>query len=188
MKALLALFTVASAAPAATGFNVTVVPWCDNSMRVMINPLGDAKHRLRSNPPGGDPGEPFAALDVSVCAPGKPQTFVAQDGSAKSGNLQLQLSNGVLIFSRVDTGLTLFRATPGAFAKSTTQGYLSGTLSIEAADCNERIFGLGQGNWTNYGSPGCASMGPERVVPLQRNGQTVGLQQQKFHVSIPFAY
>ena len=35
---------------------------------------------------------------------------------------------------------------------------------------------------------GCASKGPERVVPLQRNGQTVGLQQQKFHVSIPFAY
>ena len=51
-----------------------------------------------------------------------------------------------------------------------------------------QIFGLGQGNWTNYGSAGCASRGPERVVPLERNGQTVGLQQMKFHVTIPFAY
>ena len=49
----------------------------------------------------------------------------------------------------------------------------------------ERIYGLGQGNWTKEG--GCPS-GPQRIVPLLRNGQRVNLQQRKFHVSIPFAY
>ena len=64
-------------------------------------------------------------------------------------------------------------------------GYLSARLSMVAGDKQERIFGLGQGNWTAGG--GCPS-GEQRVVPLERNGQSVTLRQQKFHVSIPFAY
>ena len=54
---------------------------------------------------------------------------------------------------------------------------------LTPGDATERIYGLGQGNWTAEG--GCPS-GPQRVVPLERNGQTVNLQQRKFHVSIPF--
>ena len=98
------------------------------------------------------------------------------------------LSKGKLIFSRVDDQGPLFSAMPAAFHHSSTANFLSGALSLTAAQKEERIFGLGQGNWTNYGSPGCATKGPERVVPLERNGQTVGLQQEKFHVTIPFAY
>ena len=41
----------------------------------------------------------------------------------------------------------------------------------------------GQGNWTSEG--GCP-FGPQQAVPLERNGQTVSLQQRKFHVTIPF--
>jgi hypothetical protein len=94
----------------------------------------------------------------------------------------------VLTFSRVDTSAAYFSATPSAFTKSTTDGFLAGGLSLSAAHKDERVFGLGQGNWTKYSSTGCASKGPERVVPLERNGQTTSLQQEKFHVTIPFAY
>ena len=63
--------------------------------------------------------------------------------------------------------------------------YLVGTLEVEAADASERLYGLGQGNWTR-GAP-CPA-GPQAVVPLERNGQTVQLLQRKFHVTIPFVY
>jgi alpha-D-xyloside xylohydrolase len=66
-----------------------------------------------------------------------------------------------------------------------SQGFMSANLSMRAALATERIFGLGQGNWTAEG--GCPS-GVQRVVPLLRNGQRVNLQQRKFHVSIPFVY
>lgn len=66
-----------------------------------------------------------------------------------------------------------------------TDQYLSTNLSLVAGVPDERIFGLGQGNWTAEG--GCPS-GEQRIVPLLRNGQSVNLQQRKFHVSIPFAY
>jgi hypothetical protein len=64
-------------------------------------------------------------------------------------------------------------------------GYLVSTLILTAGDKDERVYGLGQGNWTQEG--GCPA-GPQRIVPLERNGQTVGLHQRKFHVSIPFVY
>ena len=44
----------------------------------------------------------------------------------------------------------------------------------------------GQGGWTPEG--GCPADGAEgaQIVPLERNGQTINLQQRKFHISIPF--
>lgn len=66
-----------------------------------------------------------------------------------------------------------------------SDGFLEANLSLAAGVATERIFGLGQGNWTAEG--GCPT-GEQRVVPLLRNGQSVNLQQRKFHVSIPFAY
>ena len=192
MTALAALTTGADA----TGVNVTVVPWCNNSMRVMVNPLGAAHAALGlgDNPPGGDPGEPFAALDGAVCTPGAPVSFFQQDGKAVSGNLQLSLAKGILSFSRLDTGGLYFSAAPAAFGTSATPGFATAGLSLAAGDDkDERIFGLGQGNWSYNATLGrspidwCASKA-ERVVPLERNGQTVGLQQQKLHITIPFAY
>ena len=40
----------------------------------MVNPLRDTRIALglADNPPGGDPGEPFAALDGATCTPGTP--------------------------------------------------------------------------------------------------------------------
>ena len=64
-------------------------------------------------------------------------------------------------------------------------GYLIASATVTAGDKNERIYGLGQGGWTQEG--GCPA-GPQAVVPLERNGQTVALQQRKYHVSIPFVY
>ena len=65
------------------------------------------------------------------------------------------------------------------------QDFLFASVSTSPADSSELVYGLGQGNWTQEG--GCPS-GPQRVVPLERNGQMLKLQQRKFHVTIPFAY
>lgn len=64
-------------------------------------------------------------------------------------------------------------------------GYLVTTMTLAPGDRHERLYGLGQGNWTQEG--GCPA-GLQAVLPLERNGQTVGLQQSKFHVTIPFIY
>lgn len=102
-----------------------------------------------------------------------------------SGNLKVELlASGALALTSVDTGKLLFVATPSLEAKSGA-AYLSAGLALTPGDATERIYGLGQGNWTAEG--GCPS-GPQRVVPLERNGQRVKLQQRKFHVAIPFVY
>ena len=62
---------------------------------------------------------------------------------------------------------------------------------LGAGDASERVYGLGQGNWTTAGGAGGGCDGraqTQRIVPFIRNGQTVDLLQRKFHVSIPFAY
>ena len=56
-------------------------------------------------------------------------------------------------------------------------GYLSANLSITAGDKDEVVYGLGQGNWTNEGGCPAAGLAGSRIVPLERNGQTVDLQQ-----------
>lgn len=65
-------------------------------------------------------------------------------------------------------------------------GYFTANLTVVAADKSEVIYGLGQGGWTPEG--GCPAHGLDgaAIVPLERNGQSVNLQQRKFHVSIPF--
>ena len=65
------------------------------------------------------------------------------------------------------------------------ENFLFAGLTLLPADASERVYGLGQGNWTQEG--GCPT-GEQRIVPLERNGQLLKLQQRKFHVTIPFAY
>ena len=102
-----------------------------------------------------------------------------------SGNLRVELlASGALELTAVDTGRLLFVATPSLQAESDA-AYLAAGMVLAPGDATERIYGLGQGNWTAEG--GCPS-GPQRVVPLERNGQRVQLQQRKFHVSIPYVY
>ena len=69
-----------------------------------------------------------------------------------------------------DTAWLTFVKPPGS--ASPLAGFLVATVTIAPGDANERVFGLGQGGWTG---PNSCPSGPQRVVPLQRNGQTVSL-------------
>ena len=64
-------------------------------------------------------------------------------------------------------------------------GFLVASVNATAGDPNERAYGLGQGDYAGAGN-GCPS--DAVVVPLLRNGQTISLQQRKFHVTIPLLY
>ena len=106
-----------------------------------------------------------------------------------NGNIKVASSaGGALTVTAVDTGKTLFttKTTFSATSHLVPAGFKAIDFSMTAGDKDERIYGLGQGNWT--GLSGCASGVPQVVVPLERNGQTVELLQRKFHVTIPFAY
>ena len=65
-------------------------------------------------------------------------------------------------------------------------GFMRAGLRVSPGDATERLYGLGQTGWTKSG--GCPSEGPQTVVPLARNGQTVELLQTKFSVGIPVAF
>lgn len=61
----------------------------------------------------------------------------------------------------------LYQPPPGA---SATDGYVAVNLTVTPGDADERIFGLGQGDW-NQGSTGCGTpRNKQVVVPLERNG------------------
>ena len=65
-------------------------------------------------------------------------------------------------------------------------GYFAANLTVTAADKSEVVYGLGQGGWTPEGGCPAGGLAGAVIVPLERNGQSVNLQQRKFHVSIPF--
>ena len=65
-------------------------------------------------------------------------------------------------------------------------GYIFSTLSLTAGDSSERIYGLGQGGWAGAKASWIPA-GNQTIVPLERNGQDINLQQTKYHVTIPFA-
>jgi alpha-D-xyloside xylohydrolase len=152
----------------------------------MVTPV--SSDTVGADPPGGDPGEPFAAL-IDKCGPGA-STTLASGSNEKNGNLEVTLSaDGSLDFTRVDNGATLFSASISAFTPSKSvnvSGFSAVTMTTKPGNVEEKVFGLGQGNWTKEG--GCASGGNQTQVPLARNGQMLKLQQRKFHVTIPFAY
>ena len=73
--------------------------------RVQITPAGS----LGVDPPGGDPGEPYAAL-VKKCTVGAAAPLKA-GGSATNGNLKIALgTDGTLTLMNVDKKATLFSA------------------------------------------------------------------------------
>ena len=179
---------------------VTLTPWCANSVRVRVAPT--------SLPPGAEAAaaalkgalaaknmtDLAGAMLQSPCSPNAP--LVAARGSRTAhDNLAVAVgSDGSITFARVDTGAVLFTAT-ATFAYNTDRraaafGYYTVNLTLTPGpgSRDEVVYGLGQGNWTGEG--GCPSPAPSgaRIVPLERNGQRVDLQQRKFHVSIPFTY
>lgn len=163
--------------------HITLTPYCDNSIRVTITPpnlnaTDIARFTTVSN----------AGALVTNCGPGRPTTATG----VTNGNLEALVGpDGSIEFRRTDTGALLIKTEAVTFVSSTKYpGYYAADLVLSPQDSDERIYGLGQGNWTTQGGAagGCATGDPQRVVPLERNGQTVDLLQRKFHVSIPFAY
>ena len=178
---------VAPAAPL-----LTVTPWCENSFRVQLAPsslehpgAAAAAGALRAQLAGRGLRDLPAAL-IDACGPGAPAA--PQVGvPLTNGALRVTLgADGALAFSSAATQAPYFSArlalAPGAHAP-----YLAASLDAAAGDVGERLFGLGQTGWTDKDTNGCPNS-TQVVVPLQRNGQTVDLQQTKFHVAIPFVY
>jgi len=165
---------------------VTVTPWCDNSVRVQVQPDG-----LPVKPTLG--ALTNRAL-VEDCKPGL-ATEINHLGQPDVTNGNIVVTAGAgneMTFVQADTKKTLF-SIKYSFGNSSANthgvsGYVSVSLTVTAGDLNEKIFGLGQGDW-NQGSTGCGTpRNKQVVVPLERNGQTIGLHQRKFFVAIPFVY
>lgn len=194
--ALLLLYVGAVAVSAQV--TMTVTPWCANSFRVQLAPA--ASSRLRTPAFVAAAARVARVLDrenltdipgalIDECGPGAPIAPLPGGPPIINGNLKLAVeADGSLSLSNAATAAPYFRAA-FAFSPSNFSGFLATTLTTTAGDANERIFGLGQGGWTGECS-GCPTLPPSTqvVVPLQRNGQSVILQQRKFHVSIPFIF
>jgi len=171
---------------------LTVTPWCANSIRVTLSPTAvthpvasaelEELHELLAAHNESD----LPAALIDSCGPGATVTPTVGI-PVTNGNLKLTLNeDGLLSFSSVDSQSLYFSAAisleSGAFPP-----YLAASVLTLPGNSSERFFGLGQTGWTAMDDNGCP-VGDQRVVPLQRNGQTVSLQQTKFHVSIPFVY
>lgn len=171
---------------------ITVTPWCANSFRVQVAPAAaspayrGAAAALRATLDAHGLEELPGAL-IDECGPGAPFTPSAAQPSAVNGNLAVTLTaGGALRFSNAATSAVYLTATT-SLSPSSLAPFLATVVDTTAGDAQERLFGLGQGGWTGEASVGCP-VGNQSVIPLQRNGQTVFLQQRKFHVSIPFVY
>lgn len=189
---LLALITLTFGGLAAHGLSITITPWCVNSFRVQVGPTAPTSGHTAATAALNAKLESYGLTDlpaalINDCGPGAP--FIPTPGSPAiaNGNIAVSLSaDGTLSFSNALTSAPLFSAAltlgPGVLPP-----YLAGSVVTKAGFIEERLFGLGQGNWTAKDDNGCP-LGENRIVPLERNGQTVSLQQEKFDVAIPFVY
>jgi hypothetical protein len=178
-----------------TSTTITLTPWCANSFRIQVAPppsspgLAAEAARLRARLAAEQLTELPGAL-IDDCGPGAP-IAPAPGTPYTNGNLQATLAaDGTLAFTNAATQAPLFSAAFGFSPSPTYAPYLAAALNTTAGDAQERIFGLGQGGWTGEAPVGCPTLPPSTqvAVPLQRNGQTINLQQRKFHVSIPFVF
>jgi alpha-D-xyloside xylohydrolase len=193
MIQLLTFFTLSVLlAPLTHALTITLTPWCANSFRVQIEPSSPSTGHTAATAALKAKLESYGLTDlpaalISDCGPGAPVAPTPGSPAATNGNLAVSLTaDGTLTFTNALTSATLFSAAlslgPGVLPP-----YLAGAVVTTAGNVEERFFGLGQGNWTDKNDNGCP-IGENRIVPLERNGQTVSLQQQKFDVAIPFVY
>jgi alpha-D-xyloside xylohydrolase len=171
---------------------ITLTPWCANSFRVQVSTTAfpaatAAGAALRATLASHGLQDLPGAL-LNDCGPGAAVAPAAGGAPVRSGALGAALAadGHTLRFFNAATGAPLLAASvalgPGGFAP-----YLAASVQAVAGNASERFFGLGQTNWTDMDDNGCP-VGAQRVVPLQRNGQTVRLQHTKFHVAIPFVF
>jgi hypothetical protein len=161
---------------------LTLTPWCANSFRVQVTPAAAthpaaaaARARLDATLRAADLADLPAAL-VDECGPGAPATPVAGGAPVVNGNLGVALdADGALRFFNVATQRDYFTAR-AELTTGTLPPFLAASIVATAGDDKEeRFFGLGQTGWTDNDDNGCP-IGEQRVVPLQRNGQTINLQ------------
>ncbi|KAL1526761.1 hypothetical protein AB1Y20_015457 [Prymnesium parvum] len=168
---------------------IHVIPWCDNSLRIKVAPrslppsVAASQQALASKLRDESLDELPGALIKTECAIGEQVTLGAS--GYDHGNLRIRQEGPGFQLSAIDSGKIYFTAAPTLTLPSPTAAYLNASLVVRPGDPSERIYGLGQGNWTKDG--GCP-VGHQYIVPLERNGQVIDLRQRKFHVSIPYAY
>ena len=167
----------------AGGVTTTLTGWCDNSIRVQMTPadvpsaVASQQARISARLESEGLSELPGAFVTTTCTP----TPGTTGGSKRVGGLAVTASpSGTVVATRVVDNKVLFTAVPEFTPSAVYPGFLTVSLVVTAGDKTERVYGLGQGNWTANG--GCASGSPQVVVPLERNGQTVELLQRKFHV------
>lgn len=184
----------------AAQFSITVTPWCANSFRVQVLP---SRASTLSTPSYGASAARLAAALaregltdipgalIDECGPGAPVSPTAGGAPLVNGNLRATLgADGVFLFDNVATNAPYLSAAFSMAPSANYPPFLAVSLDVTAGNKGERVFGLGQGGWTGEGCLGCPTLPPstQKVIPLQRNGQWINLQQRKFHVSIPFIY
>lgn len=160
------------------GYAIHARRWCENSLRLTLT--------LTSLPPSVAASRAVLARRLSDEAlrelPGALIRDECEVGEAveltsaspiSHGNLRLSLTPAGLHLSSVEDNRTYFTALPSLSLPYSSSSYLKASLRMMAGDTSERIYGLGQGNWTKDGS--CPS-GDQYIVPLERNGQIVNLR------------
>lgn len=205
-----------SAQSISQNYEYLVTPFCNSSFRVQVRQIQPI------SPPSNVTLDHPGALNLKNnehCSP-QQSTLVDPSESITNQNLRLErTSNNVIKFWNVKTDMLLFQIDEIVLTPSIIIPRLLQTSVTTSNDRTaQKIFGLGQGNWSqgNGGAGGgCGEFAPyfffrscsyhsfffryfhsqtaagnntEHVVPLLRNGQTVNLLQRKFHISIPFIY
>jgi len=127
---------------------------------------------------------------VEDCTPGAGVRFgqdevEGEEASVTNGNIVATATGtNAMTFKQADNSKILFTIeyTFGASIHNCsyncsnvpTQGYSAVNLTVTAGDKDERIFGLGQGNWNQ--ADGCSDWcgtprDKQEVIPLERNGK-----------------
>ena len=165
-----------------------------------VTPFGDSSYRLQITPatPLEPPDNITLNLPGALIGKGSNVPYpIAKGDSMTNQNLRIiRTGDDVVQFFNVKSEKLLFQIDSVLFTPSTAINGLAYTTLTTSRKMNarakQRIFGLGQGNWSrgNGGKGGgCATgNGTEHVVSLLRNGQIVNLLQRKFHISIPYIY
>jgi hypothetical protein len=142
MPMLVQLCLAAAAATVSAGPTVSVRPWGENALRVMVcadECSDDLPGALDKVAPGD--GELRGALAVAAVADTAAVGATAGAGPVTSGNLQATTTaDGMLEFSRVDDGAVLLRQTAQVVPAAATGGSAAFDFSPSAST----VFGMGQ--------------------------------------------
>ena len=159
---LLVAIICLSSAQSSQSYKYTVTPFCNSSFRLQVHPF----HPL--TPPSNITLDHPGALILNNnthCSP-QQSTLLSPSEAITNQNLRLErTSNSVLKFWNVETDALLFQINEILFVESKI---IDGLLQTSVTTSNDRtaqkIFGLGQGNWSR--GNGGAGGGCGEALPL----------------------